>query len=52
MKQPAFATVEEAFIYRRDLDASLSERLDAFAEASRAHRHPRCIFAVEGIESS
>jgi peroxiredoxin len=38
MKQPAFATVEEAFVYCRDLDASLSERLDAFAEASRALR--------------
>jgi len=35
MKQPAFATVEEAFVYCRDLDASLSERLDAFAAASR-----------------
>lgn len=38
MKQPAFATVEEAFVYCRDLDASLSERLDAFAAASRALR--------------
>ncbi|ODR99603.1 peroxiredoxin [Methyloceanibacter superfactus] len=38
MKQPAFATVEEAFVYCRDLDASLSERLDAFAKASRALR--------------
>ena len=41
MKQPAFATVEEAFVYCRDLDASLSERLEAFAEASRALR-PEC----------
>ncbi len=38
MKLPAFATVEEAFVHCRDLDASLSERLDAFAEASRALR--------------
>jgi peroxiredoxin len=38
MKQPAFATVAEAFVYCRDLDASLSERLEAFAEASRALR--------------
>ena len=38
MKQPASATVEEAFVYCRDLDASLCERLEAFAEASRALR--------------
>lgn len=38
MKQPAFATVEEAFVHCRDMDASLSERLDAFAAASRALR--------------
>ena len=36
MKQMAFATVEEAFVYCRDMEASLSERLDAFAQASRA----------------
>ena len=34
----AFATVEEAFRYCRDMDASLSERLETFANASRALR--------------
>jgi peroxiredoxin len=34
----AFATVEEAFRYCRDTDASLSERLETFANAARALR--------------
>ena len=34
----AFATVEEAFRYCRDMDASLSERLDTFANVARALR--------------
>ena len=34
----AFATVEEAFRYCRDMDASLSERLETFADAARALR--------------
>ena len=38
MKQPVFTSVEEAFVYCRDMDASLSERLDMFSEASRALR--------------
>jgi peroxiredoxin len=38
MVQPAFATVEEAFVYCRDMDASLSERLDTFAAAARTLR--------------
>jgi peroxiredoxin len=35
MKQPAFATLEEAFRHCRDMDASLNERLEAFSEATR-----------------
>jgi peroxiredoxin len=35
MQHPAFATVEEAFLYCRDMDASLHERLEAFSEATR-----------------
>jgi len=35
MKHPAFATLDEAFRYCRDMDASLNERLDAFSEATR-----------------
>ncbi|MGH6736172.1 MAG: peroxiredoxin-like family protein [Methyloceanibacter sp.] len=35
MGQLAFATVEEAFAYCRDMDASLSERLEMFADAAR-----------------
>jgi len=38
MGQPAFGTIEEAFVYCRDMDASLSERLDTFAAVSRALR--------------
>ncbi|MDX2317348.1 MAG: peroxiredoxin-like family protein [Hyphomicrobiaceae bacterium] len=38
MKQPAFTNVEDAFVYCRDMDASLNERLDIFSEASRALR--------------
>jgi len=34
----AFATVEEAFRYCRDMDASLSERLETLANVSRALR--------------
>ncbi len=32
---PNFQTLEEAFLYRRDMDASLGERLDAFSLATR-----------------
>ena len=35
MKHPAFATLDEAFRYCRDMDASLNERLEAFSEATR-----------------
>src|SRR5690242_20701330 len=35
MTTPAFANVEEAFLYCRDMDASLAERLDAFSLATR-----------------
>jgi peroxiredoxin len=35
MTTPAFASVEEAFLYCRDMDASLAERLDAFSLATR-----------------
>jgi peroxiredoxin len=35
MTSPAFATLEEAFAYCRDMDAPLSERLDAFSAATR-----------------
>jgi peroxiredoxin len=34
----AFATVEEAFRYCRDMDASLTERLETFANAARTLR--------------
>ena len=35
MNNPAFATLTEAFLYCRDMDASLKERLEAFSEATR-----------------
>ena len=35
MSTPAFATLTEAFLYCRDMDASLNERLEAFSEATR-----------------
>ena len=35
MTSPAFATLEEAFAYCHDMDASLSEKLDAFSAATR-----------------
>jgi peroxiredoxin len=35
MTTPAFASVEEAFLFCRDMDASLAERLDAFSFATR-----------------
>ncbi len=35
MTTPAFANIEEAFLYCRDMDASLAERLDAFSSATR-----------------
>jgi peroxiredoxin len=38
MKVLAFATLEEAFLYCRDMDASLNERLQTFAQAARALR--------------
>jgi len=33
--KPAFANLTEAFLYCRDMDASLNERLEAFSEATR-----------------
>lgn len=38
MDRPSFATLEEAFAYCRDMDASLGERLQLFADISRAMR--------------
>jgi len=38
MGQAGFASIEEAFAYCRDMDASLSERLRTFADAARALR--------------
>jgi peroxiredoxin len=38
MGQADFTTIEEAFAYCRDMDASLSERLRTFADAARALR--------------
>lgn len=38
MERPGFATLEEAFAYCRDMDASLAERLQLFADISRAMR--------------
>ena len=35
MKIPAFNTLQEAFLYCRDMDASLNERLEAFSDATR-----------------
>jgi peroxiredoxin len=35
MTIPAFSSVEEAFLYCRDMDASLSERLETFSDATR-----------------
>ena len=35
MNNPVFATLNEAFLYCRDMDASLQERLEAFSEATR-----------------
>lgn len=35
MSNPVFANVREAFLYCRDMDASLNERLEAFSEATR-----------------
>jgi peroxiredoxin len=35
MTNPAFADLTEAFLYCRDMDASLNERLEAFSEATR-----------------
>jgi peroxiredoxin len=32
---PVFNTLQEAFLYCRDMDASLNERLEAFSEATR-----------------
>ncbi len=46
MQHPAFATVEEAFLYCREMDASLSERLDTFAAVSRV-LHPEMQDAVD-----
>ncbi len=38
MTTPVFHTLDEAFRYCRDMDASLRERLDAFSNAARALR--------------
>src|SRR5262245_14057988 len=38
MTNPPFTTVQEAFLYCRDMDASLSERLETFANVARALR--------------
>jgi hypothetical protein len=35
MRIPVFNTLHEAFLYCRDMDASLHERLEAFSEATR-----------------
>src|SRR4051812_7084427 len=35
MSTPAFPSLTEAFLYCRDMDASLNERLEAFSEATR-----------------
>ena len=35
MTRPAFANLTEAFLYCRDMDASLNERLEAFSAATR-----------------
>jgi peroxiredoxin len=35
MSIPAFKTLQEAFLYCRDMDASLNERLEAFSDATR-----------------
>ena len=35
MTTHAFASLEEAFLYCRDMDASLAQRLDAFSLATR-----------------
>ena len=35
MRIPGFNTLEEAFLYCRDMDASLNERLEAFSDATR-----------------
>ena len=35
MTIPAFNTLQEAFLYCRDMDASLNERLEAFSDATR-----------------
>ena len=39
MPTPAFTSLGEAFLYCRDMDASLSERLDAFSSATRYLNH-------------
>jgi peroxiredoxin len=38
MTNPPFVTVQEAFLYCRDMDASLSERLETFANVARTLR--------------
>jgi peroxiredoxin len=38
MTSQPFATVQEAFLYCRDMDASLSERLETFANVARSLR--------------
>ncbi len=46
MERPDFASLEEAFAYCRDMDASLGERLQTFAQASRILR-PQAQEAVD-----
>ncbi len=46
MKNPAFTTIEEAFLYCRDMDASLDERLETFSNVARALR-PEAQAAVD-----
>src|SRR5262249_22343011 len=36
MSIPAFNSLQEAFLYCRDMDASLNERLEAFSQATRS----------------
>jgi hypothetical protein len=38
MTEPPFATIQEAFLYCRDMDASLGERLETFANVARVLR--------------
>ncbi|BAQ18661.1 peroxiredoxin-like family protein [Methyloceanibacter caenitepidi] len=48
MPETQFETLEDAFAYCRDLDASLAERLRLFSDASRA-LHPEGQDVVDGL---